>query len=168
MSGQCGKESLVRGISVLSVPLDRFASVGPKTAEPKSSPASVLIKPTMIELPCLSLNVNESSGRLAVELLPVADEAFLTTEALPGYGKHDMDTISNDGGWTGCVRWRGADLTHLVGKVVQIKFLSFGAELYAFTFRPTNCGGIDCTTSTTSIVAISGHPKVDSKKDSSL
>ena len=126
---------------MLAVALDRFASVGASSlSHMQQGPAVVVIRPTLIEWPCLCLNVNATSSKLFVELLPVDGRAFgqngTTGEAIDGFSQRDFDAVAGvDLRWGRCATWHGQDLSSLVGQLVHIKFLLQHSELYAFAFR---------------------------------
>ena len=104
--------------------LDGFVSINAPL-----SGGELLTKPMVFGGDELQLNFSSAAaGGILVELL---DE---DGNPIPGYSQADSDPIFGD---TICriARWRGsADLTPLIGKVVQVRFILADADLYSFKF----------------------------------
>jgi len=78
----------------------------------------------------LHVNADASAGQLRVQVRD-AD----TGQVVPGMGVADCEAVTGDA-LSAPVHWRGAALSDLAGRAVQIEFELTDADLFAFEFEP--------------------------------
>ena len=113
-----------RAICMAKLRLDGFCSL-----KGGIEPGRVLTAAIEVDQRELHINVDSGRGQVRAELLDVADG-----RPLPGYSLEEcvpvvVDRIDQQ------LRWKNkADLSEIIGRMVQIRFSLLRAELYSFWF----------------------------------
>ena len=116
-----------RQIGLVKMPLDRYV------ARRASGPAPGTLRTVAFKLgdrpAVLLVNADATHGRLRVQVRDAN-----SGDPLPGLSFADCEPITGNG-LRLAVRWRGAGLSAVAGKAVQIEFEAMAASLFAFELR---------------------------------